>query len=354
MTPELRALGWSAHFEEAFHSHAEDGVVPARVTVQHRGAYVLWSEHGELHAELSGRLRHEAASAAALPATGDWVVVRPHENGDGAVIQAVLPRRTSVSRKSASRASEEQVLAANVDVVFVVAGLDGDLNMRRLERYLATVWESGAEPVVILSKADLCDDVAAAVLDVETVAIGVPVHVVSGVTGGGVAELRQYFEGDRTVTLVGSSGVGKSTLINRLLGDDLLAVAEVRSDGRGRHTTTARQLIPLPTGGLVLDTPGIRELQLWDVGEGFATTFGDIEDVIRKCRFADCTHEREPDCAVKGALADGSLEAERWASYQKLQRELRALEIRQDKRLQAEARKERRRFGRARRHPKRW
>lgn len=354
MTKKLSALGWNAHFEEAFAAYQGDGFVPARVTVQHRGAYVLCGEAGELSAEISGRLRHEATSPAELPATGDWVVARPAEDGSAATIHAVLPRRTSVSRKTAWQATEEQVLAANVDVVFLVAGLDGDLNARRLERYLATVWESGAEPVIVLSKADLCDDVPAAVLEVEAFAIGVPVHVVSGVTGEGVDALRTYLEGNRTITLLGSSGVGKSTLINRLLGEDVQAVGDVRSDGRGRHTTTTRELVPIPGGGLVLDTPGIRELRLWDVGEGLGTTFGDIEALISQCRFGDCGHESEPGCEIKRALADGSLDAKRWASYVKLQRELHALEIRQDKRLQADARKARRRFGRAQRHPKRW
>jgi ribosome biogenesis GTPase len=349
----LEALGWSAHFEEAFAPYAGDGLLPARVAVQHRGAYVVCSETGELTAEPTGRLHHETAPGG-LPVTGDWVAIRPHEDGSGAIIHAVLPRRTSISRKAAWLAAEEQVLGANIDVVFLVAGLDGDLNPRRLERYLATVWNSGAEPVVVLSKADLCDDVEAALASVAGVAIGVPVHVANGLTGEGVEELRGYLTGDRTVALLGSSGVGKSTLINRLRGEDVQAVAEVRSDGRGRHTTTTRELVPLPGGGLLLDTPGMRELQLWDVNEGLGTTFDDVESLASECRFTDCSHDGEPGCAIQRALVDGSLERERYASYTKLQRELRALAIRQDKRLRADERKARRRFGRAQRHPKRW
>jgi ribosome biogenesis GTPase / thiamine phosphate phosphatase len=351
---ELAPLGWDAHFEKAFAAFVGDGLVPARVAVQHRGAYVVCAETGELSAEPSGRLRHESGPGS-LPVAGDWVVIRPHEDGSGAIIHAVLPRRTSISRKAAWLATEEQVLGANIDVVFLVAGLDGDLNLRRLERYLATVWNSGAEPVVVLSKADVCDDVESALISVAAVAIGVPVHVVSGLTGEGVDELRPYLAPNRTVALLGSSGVGKSTLINCLRGEDVQAVGPVRKgDGRGRHTTTSRELVRLPGGGLLLDTPGMRELQLWDADDGLETTFADVEALAADCRFNDCSHEREPGCAIRRALADGSLDRARYAAYGKLQRELHALAVRQDKRLQAEARKERRRFGRARRHPKRW
>jgi ribosome biogenesis GTPase / thiamine phosphate phosphatase len=349
----LSALGWSAHFAEAYAPYEGDGFVPGRVAVQHRGAYVVCTETGELTAELAGRLRHEAV-AGDIPVAGDWVVLRPYEHGSGATIHALLERRTGVSRKAAFHAVEEQVLAANVDVVFLVAGLDGNFNLRRLERYLATAWESGAQPVIVLSKADLCEDVPAAIAEAETVALGVPVHAVSCVTREGVDELNAYLAGNRTVALLGSSGVGKSTLINCLLDEDVQATADVRRDGRGRHTTTTRELVLVPGGGLVLDTPGMRELQLWDVTEGFGTAFGDVEALFEHCRFRDCRHEREPGCAVKRALADVSLDPDRYRSYQKLQRELRMLELRQDQRARAEEGKKRRRQARARRHPKRW
>jgi ribosome biogenesis GTPase / thiamine phosphate phosphatase len=349
----LGALGWSAHFAEAYSPYEGDGLVPGRVAVQHRGAYVVCTETGDVSAELAGRLRHDAVSGD-LPVAGDWVVLRPHEHGSGATIHALLERRTAVSRKAAFQVVEEQVLAANVDVVLLMTGLDGDFNLRRLERYLATAWESGAQPAIVLSKADLSDNVEAAVAEVEAVALGVPVHPVSCMTGEGVDELRAYFTDNRTVALLGSSGVGKSTLINAFLGADVQATAEVRRDGRGRHTTTTRELVLVPGGGLVLDTPGMRELQLWDAQEGFGTAFSDVESLFEHCRFRDCRHEKEPGCAVKRALADGSLDADRYRSYQKLQRELRMLELKQDRRARAEQGRKLRRQARARRHPKKW
>jgi ribosome biogenesis GTPase len=344
----LDALGWTPALEDQFAPHAADGLEPARVAVEHRGAYLLYTTRGEQPAELAGRLRHDAASRGELPAVGDWVAASPTEP---ALVHAVLPRRTKFSRLAASDHGQtiEQVVAANVDTVFLVAGLDGDLNLRRLERYLALGWESGAEPVVVLTKADLCADADAVLLGVESVAIGVPVHVVSNVTGAGVEELRRYFAPGRTVAALGSSGVGKSSLVNRLAGEELMAIGTVRADGRGRHTTTNRQLLVLPGGGLYLDTPGMRELRLWESEEGVAQTFDDVAAAAARCRFADCSHEREPGCGVRAALADGSLAPERYESWKKLQGELRHLAIKQDARLRSEARKEIRRRARGRR-----
>jgi ribosome biogenesis GTPase len=344
----LAKLGWTPAIEEQFAPYAADGLEPARVAVEHRGAYVLYTAQGDRPAELSGRLRHEAAERGELPAVGDWVAVTPT---DPALVQAVLPRKTKFSRMAATANGQtiEQVVAANVDVVFLTAGLDGDFNVRRLERYLTLGWESGAVPVVVLTKTDLCPDVDAALLEAETVALGVPVHAVCNISGDGVEALSKYLVEGQTVAALGSSGVGKSTLVNRIAGQELMATGDVRSDGKGRHTTTNRQLLLLPGGALYLDTPGMRELRLWESEDGLATTFDDVTAAAANCRFSDCSHEAEPDCGVRAALADGTLDRERFDSWRKLQNELHWLEVKQDGRLQAEARKERRRFARSQR-----
>jgi ribosome biogenesis GTPase / thiamine phosphate phosphatase len=336
----LHDLGWTDSHTTDFEPHAAAGLVPARVSEQHRGAYVVLAEAGELKADLAGRLSHDAAGAGELPAVGDWVAVAPRPDEAAATIQAVLPRTTKFSRKVALAAAEEQVLAANIDTVFLVTSLNEDFNLRRLERYLTLAWESGAQPVIVLTKADLCDDVEARVLAVEAISFGVPVHAISSITGDGLDLVRSHLEPGRTIALLGSSGVGKSTLVNTLAGEELLAVQEIReSDGEGRHTTTHRQLVLLPEGGLVLDTPGMRELQLWESSEGLGEAFSDVEELTARCRFTDCAHRTEPGCAILAALEDGTLEEERWTSYQKLQRELEHLERRLDKRAQSEARK---------------
>lgn len=340
----LQRLGWSPELQEAFVPYRERGLVPGRVAVQHRGAFDVYTEHGEVPAEAAGRLRHDAESAEDLPAAGDWVALDPgaRPGDDTAVIHAVLPRRTKLSRKVAWLETGEQIIAANVDVVLVLTALNGDLNLRRLERYLTTVWESGAQPGILLTKADLADDLDGAVHAAESVGIGVPVHVVSSVTGLGLEEVQAYAAGDRTIALLGSSGVGKSTLLNRLVGEELIAVQEVRADGRGRHTTTRRELVLLPRGGLVLDTPGMRELQLWDAASGIDAAFEDVEELAQECRFADCAHETEPGCSVLAAVDDGRLELDRLRNWRKLQRELRSLALKQDQRARAEEKRKRR------------
>ena len=339
----LESLGWDASFADQFQPFEHDGLAPARVAVEHRSEYVVYTQHGELRAELTGRLRHGDEH----PAVGDWVAVASRADEGRATIHAVLPRRSAFVRKVAWAETKPQVVAANVDVAFVVSGLDLNFNVRRIERYLTLAWESGAQPVVLLTKADLCDDVESRVYEVESVAFGVPVHAVSAPHGDGVDTVRSYVPAGRTAALLGSSGVGKSTLVNALVGTELLAVQEIREDGRGRHTTSHRQLVPLPDGGMMLDTPGMRELQLWDADSGMEAAFQDLESLAGQCRFADCSHGREPGCAVRAALAEGTLDVERFESWRKLQRELERLARKQDGRARSEARKERARFARA-------
>jgi ribosome biogenesis GTPase len=324
----LHRLGWDDGWEAAFAEHRAAGLVPARVAIQHRGAYDLLTQDGELRASAANRL----VRAEELPAVGDWVGLDP-ETG---LVEAVLPRRTTISRKEVLQATREQILAANVDVAFLVQALPLDFNVRRLERYLAMAWESGAQPVVLLTKTDLVDDVSPFLAEVEAVTLGsCPVLAVSARTGSGLDEMLTWFKGNRTAVLLGSSGVGKSTIVNELAGEELLATQEVRDDDqRGRHTTSHRELILLPTGGVVLDTPGIRELQLWDAD--LEQTFGDIEELARHCRFSDCAHDQEPGCAIRDALQQGTLPVERWNSYRKLQREMEAVEARRNVLLRQE------------------
>jgi ribosome biogenesis GTPase len=340
--PELLiSYGWSPALQNAFAPYAAQGLTPGRVTVQQRGSYRLATEAGELEGRVSGRFAHEAAEGD-WPVTGDWLAVEL--KGGVAVIQHVLPRASVFTRKASGPSGAAQVVAANVEAALLVASLNADLNLRRLERYLATTYESGAEPVIVLTKADACDDVEARVEAVEAIAFGVPVIAVSAATGEGLAALSAHLRPGRTAVLLGSSGVGKSTLVNVLAGAELMATRAIREDdAHGRHTTTHRELILLPSGALVLDTPGMRELALWDaeagVAEAFAEVSADVERIAQDCRFRDCTHAREPGCAVQAALADGGLNPDRWRSFQKLQRELAHEHRKADPRARAESRK---------------
>jgi ribosome biogenesis GTPase len=333
----LEALGWDAHWAALFEQLEEDNSIPARIAAQHRGSYVVWTEVGELHAQPAGRMFYAHETGAPLPAVGDWVAVAQPE-GERATITSILGRRSAFVRKRAGNNSHEQVLAANVDVAFLLAGLDDDFSLRRLERYIATAWESGAEPVIVLTKLDLCSDVPAAVFAVESVAIAVPVYPVSNVTGEGLGALEAHLQPGRSVVLLGSSGVGKSTLLNSLAGTELMRTAALADDGTGRHTTTHRELVRLPSGALVIDTPGLRELQFWE-GD-LSAAFEDIEALAADCKFRDCAHITEPECAVLAAVDGGQLELGRLHSWRKFQRELESIAARTDTRLRI-ARKKR-------------
>jgi ribosome biogenesis GTPase len=326
----LAALGWTGELEAAFMTHAERGFEPARVVAEHRGGYLVRGERDERLAHPRGKLRDRDHSL--MPAVGDWVAVCDAP-GDRAAIEAVLPRRSKVSRKTPWLKSEEHILVANVDKVLIVSGLDGDFNPRRLERYLIAAWDSGADPVLVLTKLDVLDD-ESKLLEAEAVAVGVPVLAVSNVTGEGVDEVRALLRPRETFVLLGSSGVGKSTLVNRLAGRRLMPTGDLRRDGRGRHTTRHRQLLVLPGGALLVDTPGLRELQVWE-GE-VDSAFSDVAELASQCRFNDCGHETEPGCAVQEALASGQLDPARWSSYLRLQRELRSIERRASSRMRRE------------------
>jgi ribosome biogenesis GTPase / thiamine phosphate phosphatase len=329
---DLTSLGWDEFFEANFKSYAANGYSAGRVALEHKHFFRVYTHYGDVLAEIAGKLRHEAVNRSDLPAVGDWVVIRSRPERDRAMIHAVLPRRTRFVRKIAGSRSEEQIVGSNIDTVFLLTSLNQDFSLRRIERYLIVAWESGASPIIILSKSDLCDRVADRINEVQSVARGVPIHAISVVTGYGIQNIAQYFKRGQTVALLGSSGVGKSTLINHLAGVDLLKVQTVREhDDHGRHTTTHRELILLPAGGLVLDTPGMRELQLWEGDESLPSVFDDIEEIAGQCFFSDCRHQDEPGCAVREALAAGKIDTGRYESYEKLQRELRYLARRKDK-----------------------
>jgi ribosome biogenesis GTPase len=333
--------GWSDALRLAFEPHARAGYIPGRIILQQRQANLVVTDVGTLSASLSGRLRHEAREAG-HPAAGDWVALSSNAGEGTATIHAVLPRRTAFVRRAADSVQTLQVIAANIDVVFVVTSMNADLNPRRLERFLAAAWQSGARPVVVLTKADLCGPSESQVAEIAALAAGCPVLVVSARQGLGLGGLMNHVLPGETCVLIGSSGVGKSTLVNVLLGEERMATQEIReADARGRHTTSHRQLVLLPGGGLILDTPGIREVGLIDADEGLSTVFDDIELLARSCRFHDCRHGSEPGCAVRGALDEGLLDAKRWAHFQKLSRELAVLALTKDRSAQEVERRRR-------------
>lgn len=350
----LAEMGWDEAAAKAFEAFAATpDVEPARVVIEFNHIYRLFAADGELDASASGRLKHQAASRSALPAVGDWVVIRRRRDEVQAAIVAVLPRRSWFSRKMAGAVTDEQVVAANVDVVFIVMALDVDFSLRRLERYLLLARESGAAPVILLTKPDMATNIESQATEVRLVGGELPVHVVNPKRNEGLSQVAAYLTPGRTGALLGSSGVGKSTIINRLVGQDVQKTREVRTaDAKGRHTTIHRELVVLPNGGLMIDTPGMRELQLWDVGASVRETFDDIEGLAAGCHFTDCQHRGEPRCAVKDAVADGRVLGARLESYLRLQDELAFLARQQDERAQLDE-KRRSRNTTASRRPRR-
>ena len=332
---ELQDLGWNADFATAFAAHEANGLIPARVAARHHGPCELLTARGRLGGVPAGRLDDDE-----LPVVGDWVAARVLDGERKAVVEAVLPRRTAFTRKEAWRRAVAQVVAANVDTIFLTTAFGADLNPRRIERYLTATWDSGADPVIVVNKLDQAEDAESDLALVRAVALGVPVLALSAATGEGLDALEPYLQRGRTVALLGTSGVGKTTLVSRLLGTTRLKTGATSAGGKGRHTTTRRDLFPLPGGAVLLDTPGMRELQLWAGEEALDSTFPEVVELALACHFADCSHGAEPGCAVRAALAGGTLPEERYEAWRKLQRELRALEVRRDARLRAEAKRE--------------
>ncbi len=327
----LESIGWNSFFEESFEPFRTQGFAVGRVAVEHKERYQLYTETGEVWAEVTGKFRFEAERREDFPAVGDWVVIQVIPEDHFATIHAILPRKTKFSRKVAGVRTEEQVLAANVDLVFIVSGLDDDFNLRRIERYLLLTRQSGAVPVILLNKSDLCCDLDSKLDELKKAVSDVRIKTLSALHGEGIDELSFLISRGETAALLGSSGVGKSTIINALLGSEIQSTRGVRDIlSKGRHTTTRRELFILPNGGLLMDTPGMRELQLWTNEENLGSAFEDVESLAQECRFRDCRHESEPGCAVRAALEDGRLDPGRFRNYIKMQKEIRYLELRQD------------------------
>lgn len=339
----INKLGWNDYFENQFQVYNDQGLIPARVITQQSNNYVLYHEGEYINAELSGKFLYNAYQKKDYPAVGDWVAVKVHQSYDKAIIQALLERKSYLARKlpiSGGRkivngmvsggSTEEQVIASNIDTVFIVVGLDDNFNIQRIERYLTITYNSGASPVIILNKIDICDCLDECIEEMKKITRAVPIHPISVVTDQGMEVFDQYLDSNQTVTFVGSSGVGKSTIINSLIGEELQATKSVsQATGKGKHTTTHRELFFRSAGGMVIDTPGIREVQLWSDEKALGESFDEIKSLELNCKFRDCKHDTEPGCAIKQAIEDGVLSEERFESYKKQLDELRRLNRRQ-------------------------
>jgi ribosome biogenesis GTPase / thiamine phosphate phosphatase len=344
---DLADLGWDAARDAEWATLSLSDVVPGRVALEHNHVYRVLTVAGEVLAEASGRMKHRAGGRHELPAVGDWVAVRLDPRGHRTLIRAVLGRRSVFSRKAAGRETEEQVIAANIDVVFIVFGLDAPPKPRAIERYVVVARRSGAQPVVVLNKKDLHPDPTSAADDVRALVSGVPVHAVSAAQGD-LAGLLDYLSRGRTVALLGPSGAGKSSLVNVIIGRELLSTGDVRDwDQRGRHTSVHRHLVVRAEGGLVIDTPGMRELQLWDADAALGDAFADVADLAGGCRFRDCRHDREPGCAVKAAVEDGRIDAERYEHFVRLSREQAETDQLRDERALLEEKRQSKIMGKA-------
>lgn len=346
----LNRLGWNEKFEEAFNEINKDGNIQGRVSREEKGRYTVRHADGECTAVVSGKLRYKALSISDFPAVGDWVAMKLINNGEEGVIFNLLPRKSSFTRKapiSGARkvkdykdrtivlggTTEEQVIAANVDVIFIVMALDCNFNLRRLERYLLLAWNSGATPVIVLNKIDMCDDVEQRYIEVCDIAQGVNIHCISALEDNGIDQLQKYINEGVTIGLFGSSGVGKSTIINCLLGKVELLTGAIRdNDSKGRHTTTWREMVVMPSGGILIDTPGMRELQLWSEMEELEDMFEDIKEFEFQCKFNDCSHNKEPGCAINKALQDGTLDKDRYENYLLMRHEISYVDYRKDER----------------------
>jgi len=324
----ITQLGWNSFFQQEFVGFGGgQDLIPARVTRQDKNSYEVICEKGNLTAQVSGAFSYLAETAAEFPTVGDWVIVNVIDDEGKAIIHKRLQRKSNFTRKAAGAETEAQIVAANIDIVFLVVGLDRNFNLRRIERYLTMINKSGAEMVIILNKSDLCDETAERVEDVENIAGDIPVITMSATCDDDFSKIEQYIIEGKTVTMVGSSGTGKSTIINRLLGEERLLVKDTSEHvSQGRHTTTWRELIVLPSGGIVIDTPGMRAIELWADDDDLAYAFSDIEELSENCRFRDCRHEEEPGCAVWQAIEDGELEEKRLQNYRKMGKEIRFIE----------------------------